>query len=224
MSTKSVLICLAVAAALFFGWKLTSSSAYESAEYTVLEKNDAFEIREYPDLMLAATNMNADRRREDGSFMRLFRYISGDNDNSQKVAMTTPVFMESEADSNDGQMGFVLPAEVASSRVPEPNSERVEIKKRTGGLFAVIRFNGRMNRQSVDSAEASLREWIASKGLVAADQFESAGYDPPWTPGHFRRNEVLIRLLPTAEATTQQSESAEIDKSHGVVNLADESK
>ncbi len=223
MSTKSVLICIAIAAALFFGWKLTSSSAYESAEYTVLEKSDAYEIREYPDLMLAATNMKADRQREDGSFMRLFRYISGDNDNSQKVAMTTPVFMESESNRTDGQMGFVLPAEVASSRVPEPNSERVEIKKRAGGLFAVIRFNGRMNRESVESAEASLREWIASKGLVAAEQFESAGYDPPWTPGRFRRNEVLIRLLPTAEATVQQSESVEIDKTTEL-KLAEQTK
>jgi hypothetical protein len=37
------------------------------------------------------------------------------------------------------------------------------------------------------------------KGLVADDSpqasgVEAAAYDPPFTPGPFRRNEVLIRL------------------------------
>jgi len=40
---------------------------------------------------------------------------------------------------------------------------------------------------------------MESKGLVADDApdtsgVETAGYDPPFTPGPLRRNEVLIRL------------------------------
>jgi hypothetical protein len=34
---------------------------------------------------------------------------------------------------------------------------------------------------------------MSQKGL-AGDDVEFAGYDPPWTPGPLRRNEVLIRL------------------------------
>ncbi len=34
----------------YFAWKLTARSAYESAEYTVLESDSQFETREYPDL------------------------------------------------------------------------------------------------------------------------------------------------------------------------------
>lgn len=189
MGIVSVVIVLA-----YFGWKLTARSAYESAEYTVLESDSPFETREYPDLQLATTNMQFKSQGDDGGFMRLFRYISGANEEQQKVAMTTPVFMEPQADGAQGQMGFVIPKNVAEQRVPEPTSEQVQILKRAGGRFAVIRFAGRMNRESVAKAEEQLRTWMNKKGLVGELDAELAGYDPPWTPGPFRRNEVLIRL------------------------------
>ncbi len=87
-----VYLCVAaVSVALaYFGWKLTARSAYESAEYTVLESDSPFETREYPDLMMATTNMQFESQGDDGSFMRLFRYISGGNEREQKVAMTIP--------------------------------------------------------------------------------------------------------------------------------------
>lgn len=186
----SVVIVLA-----YFAWKLTARSAYESAEYTVLESDSPFEIRQYPDLQMATTNMQFESQGDDGSFMRLFRYISGANEEEQKVAMTTPVFMEPEADDAQGQMGFVIPKNVAEQRVPEPASEQVQIRKRAGGRFAVIRFAQRMNRETVAKAEVQLRTWMSKKGLIGESDAELAGYDPPWTPGPFRRNEVLIRLM-----------------------------
>ncbi len=185
----SIVIVLA-----YFAWKLTARSAYESAEYTVLESDRPFEIRRYPDLPMATTNMQYGSQGDDGSFMRLFRYIGGANKQEQKVPMTTPVFMEPEANGAQGQMGFVIPKHVAEHRVPEPTGEQVQIRKRAGGRFAVIRFAGRMNRETVAKAEEQLRTWINKKGLVGELDAELAGYDPPWTPGPFRRNEVLIRL------------------------------
>ena len=181
-------------AVVFFGWKITARNAYESAEYTVVESDSPFEIREYPDLLMATTNMKFKSQGNDGSFMRLFRYISGANDTEQKVAMTTPVFMETETGNKKSQMAFVLPQKVAEKRVPEPSNEKVQIQKRVGGRFAVIRFKGRINSQSVAKAEESLRKWMKNKGLIGIGDIESAGYDPPWTPGPLRRNEVLIRL------------------------------
>ncbi len=175
-------------------WSFTARAAYESAEYTVVESDGGFEIREYPDLMLASTAMKSESQGNDGSFMRLFRYISGANATDQKVAMTTPVFMQDAANNAEGSMGFVIPKEVAAQGAPQPASGDVRIRKRQGGRFAVIRFSGRMNSNELKQAEQRLRKWIADKGLVGADGIESAGYDPPWTPGPLRRNEVLIRL------------------------------
>ena len=197
MSVKKM-IYLTIAAVLvvvvYFGWKLTSRSAYENAEYTVLESDDSFEIREYPDLMMATTDMKQESQGNDGSFMRLFGYISGENEPKQKVAMTTPVFMERDTAAAEGQMGFVLPKQVAEQNIPDPTDDKVEIRKRAGGRFAVIRFAGRMDSKAIAAAEDKLRNWMKEKGLVGDGETELAGYDPPWTPGPLRRNEALIRL------------------------------
>lgn len=179
---------------VYVGWKFTARGAYESAEYTVLEVDGAFEIREYPPLTLATTSMQLASRGDDGSFMRLFRYISGANDLEQKVKMTTPVFMASGSAREGGQMGFVMPQAIAAREVPQPSDEAVRIEERPGGRFAVIRFAGRADSESIADAERQLRAWMEKRSLEGERTAEIAGYDPPWTPGPFRRNEVLIQL------------------------------
>ena len=178
----------------YFGWKLMSRNAYESAAYNVLESEGPFEQREYPDLMLVTTAMESQSSSDGGSFGRLFRYISGNNDDGRKVAMTTPVFMEPQNQQTDGQMGFVLPQQMAAANIPQPKSETVQIQQRAGGKFAVRRFSGRLDEAAIADNEEKLRQWIDSKNWSGNEGIEFAGYDPPWTPGPFRRNEVLIRL------------------------------
>jgi DNA gyrase inhibitor GyrI len=196
--TKSTILCIGVAAALvvlcYYGWKMTARGAYESAAYTVLESDGPFETREYRDLMMATTNTEIESPRGDGSFMRLFRYIGGANEVGQKVAMTTPVFMEPGADTTSGRMGFVIPAQITAQGIPEPSDENVQIRKRKGGRFAVIRFDGRSNSDAVAKAEEQLTRWMSDQGFIRDGDTEFAGYDPPWTPGPLRRNEVIIRL------------------------------
>ena len=46
----------------------------------------------------------------------------------------------------------------------------------------------------MSEAETKLRKWMQEQGLSGQNTAEMAGYDPPWIPGMFRRNEVLIRL------------------------------
>ena len=193
---KFLRICcgLGFLATSILGWKLTSRNAYESAEYRVVASADSIEIREYPDLMLATTSMQFRSQGDDGSFMRLFRYISGANEQQQKVAMTTPVFMERENGLAQGQMGFMVPKHYATDQIPAPSSDRVQIRKRLAGRFAVIRFAGRINQQTVQANENKLRDWMATNGQIGDRRADVAGYDPPWTPGPFRRNELLIRL------------------------------
>jgi len=179
-------------------WNLVARAGYETAEYKVLESDGKFEVREYPDLMLVSTSTKLESQGRDGSFMKLFRYISGANENKQKISMTTPVFMGNDSESTV-QMGFVMPKDVAEAGVPKPTGEQVDLRKRPGGRFAVVRFAGQLNEKSSKDAESKLRDWMKSKGLNAEDSnegisVETAGYDPPFTPGPLRRNEVLIRL------------------------------
>lgn len=193
----------------------TTRAGYESAQYTVVESDGSFEVRQYPDLILVATTTRIDAQDNDaggrdGSFMKLFRYISGANQSEQKISMTTPVFMQqSTVETGDKaesqvQMGFVMPKEVAARGVPAPAGEGVEVRQRAGGRFAVLRFSGRLDAKLAQESEAKLRAWMETKGLAPthdindesneASSVETAAYDPPFTPGPLRRNEVLIRL------------------------------
>lgn len=175
-------------------WNVTARAAYESAPYKVVQTDGNIEIREYPDLLLATTESSFEARGRDGSFMRLFGYISGKNASQQKIAMTTPVFMEPGDSQTKGRMGFVLPQQIAEVGAPAPQAADVAILKRTQGRFAVIRFSGVMDDEKATMQEAKLREWLKTRGLEGEKVAERAGYDPPFTPGPLRRNEVLIRL------------------------------
>ncbi len=192
---------------LFFGWKLTARSAYESAAYTVVESASPFEIRDYPDLMLVMTDSKAQPANKDKRFMKLFRYIQGANQQEQKVSMTTPVFMDPETENASGKMAFVIPQKNTAEGIPEPTGDNVRIQKRKGGRFAVYRFNGRLNKKTTAKSEQKLRAWIKEKGLNHKGTMEAAGYDPPWTPGPFRRNEILIRLAQPEDLNSQKKES-----------------
>jgi len=182
----------------------TTRAGYESAEYTVVESDGNFEVRQYPDLTLVATTTQIDAQGRDGSFMKLFRYISGANESEQKISMTTPVFMENAPADSQVQMGFVMPKKVATEGVPVPTGPGVAVRKRIGGRFAVLRFSGRLDAKLSKESETKLRDWMDTKGLVASQAdaddpnpssgVETASYDPPFTPGPLRRNEILIRL------------------------------
>ena len=200
---RKTMIYLSVTAifvlASIFAWNTMARAAYESAEYKVVESDGKFEVREYPDLMLVATKTKLDAQGRDGSFMKLFRYISGANESDKKISMTTPVFMENDKEESAVQMGFVMPKDIAVGGVPALTGEGVDVRNRVGGRFAVLRFSGQLTTKSAKESETKLRTWMATKGLVADDSIESsgvetAGYDPPFTPGPLRRNEVLIRL------------------------------
>ena len=103
-----------------------SRSGYEEASHKVLIKNGSIQLRSYPDLQLVETRTN----QGDGGFMRLFRYIDQGNSKTEKIAMTTPVFMQ-KIEGNE-TMAFVLPASMSSNvlrcRIFSPNFINRNIK------------------------------------------------------------------------------------------------
>jgi predicted transcriptional regulator YdeE len=154
---------------------------YETAPYTVYRSDDSFELRQYPELKVAATVQKG----EDDSFMRLFRYIEGANETKESISMTTPVFMEA------GEMRFVVP-EKNRKTAPKPASEKVEVKEVHARTVAVYRFSGwRSDKLEKESVE-KLQSWMKTNGIQSRGDAFFAYYDPPWTPGPQRRNEVLI--------------------------------
>ena len=152
-------------------------------------------MRDYPSLTVVETLMAGEEG--NGGFGRLFRFISGSNENAQKIAMTTPVLMS--GDDASRTMSFVLPSNLEHGRIPKPADASVSVRVIPQGRFAVLRFSGGRSAPREAAALDRLKTWMATEGLSSSSRPVYGYFDPPWTPPFWRRNEVMLRV----EARTQ---------------------
>jgi len=180
--------------------------AIEKAKYTVLEKEDDFEIRQYEPQIVAETLVEGDPE-EVGNvgFRRLYAYISGENRKKQSISMTAPVGQEARSEKiamtspvsqekkdNRWRITFLMPAEYSLETLPEPLDERVRLREEPGRLMAAVRYSGTWSEEAYEKNKALLEAYIQKRGLKKAGVPVWARYDPPYMPWFLRRNEVLI--------------------------------
>ena len=183
----------------------------EEAPYEVLEKQGAFEIRRYPELVVVETVVGDERSRggsEETAFFRLFDYIRGANAGQQKIDMTAPVLIEAEGrsiartvpvvseETEEGmRMSFVLPADLDLGSAPAPEDSRLTVRRLEGARIASLRYSGSRSEEAFERRVSELRRWLTERGIEPSSQPRYAGYDPPFTIPFFRRHEVWIELL-----------------------------
>jgi hypothetical protein len=187
-----IVISLFVLAALLSLLKagcVTARAGYATATYQVVRQDGKFELREYPMLVVAETPMHG----ANNGFMRLFHFIGGENAAQQKIAMTTPVFIN-HADCTNATMAFVMPADLGTNGTPLPTRPDVTVTQMPAGLFAVLRYSGWRSAGNSAAATAKLTAWLAQNKLTPVGEPRLAYFDPPWTLPFLRRNEVMLRV------------------------------
>jgi hypothetical protein len=183
--------------------------ATEEPQFSVLEKTHPFELRSYAPMILAEVKVEGDLEEASGQGFRLIAaYIFGQNQVSEKIAMTTPVAIEGQTpksakiamtspvniESNAGQwiVSFVMPAQYTMESLPKPLNSKVQLRQIPAVKRAVISFSGFYNANKVAERTLELEEWMKSKNLQAASVPKFARYNPPWTLPFMRRNEIMI--------------------------------
>jgi effector-binding domain-containing protein len=180
----------------------------DEPNYQVLNDYGYIQIRHYPALVVAQTEVNADYKKSSSQgFQRLAGYIFGNNKKQQKIAMTAPVIQEQEAETmamtapviqqKSGPiwlMAFVLPQGYSLSTAPEPLDSSVIIKEIPDKNVAVIQYSGNLSEQGIEEKSEELKNWLTQQGYHAISPSRSAAYDPPWTLPFLRRNEVHIDI------------------------------
>jgi len=194
-----------VAAAAVAGWDAWGRFVQDDVEhvpYTVMEQDGPFEVREYPDVVVARTVAESER----AAFRRLFEYIEGANEGGQGVEMTAPVSTTAGVDlamtapvsttpADSGvEMAFFLPAKYTLQSAPEPRDDRVELDLIEHRRVAAYRFSWLATDASVDRARRRLDRALAEHGLAANGEHELHRYDDPRTPPWQRRNELVADL------------------------------
>ena len=94
----------------------------EQQPYEVLERYPGFELRRYPEHLVAEVDVTGPFGVAGNlAFPKLARFIGGHNRASRKVAMTAPVVQEKDPRSGVFVVGFVMPSDLAADDVPEPS-------------------------------------------------------------------------------------------------------
>jgi len=166
------------------------------APYEVIETDGAFEMRHYERLVLASTDTTDGMDSVSAPFYKLFKYISGKNSKTQKIAMTAPVFMDQSGQTTEA-MSFVLPEGFSLATAPPPSDPAVKLTELSDYTVVTMSFSGFLNQKSISTHRNLLQNWIADRGLKIIGKAKAAGYNPPFTLPFLRRNEILIPVKKT---------------------------
>jgi hypothetical protein len=189
-----------------------AAMATEEPKYSVLEKEAPFEVRSYAPMIVAEVQVEGDLDEASGQGFRLIAaYIFGQNQVSEKIAMTAPVNVEEKVpqtakiamtvpvgiESKAGgkwTVSFVMPAEYTMESIPKPINSQVQLRQIPAVKKAVISFTGFYNAQKVAEKTLELEQWMKARNLHPSGVPNFARYNPPWTLPFLRRNEVMINL------------------------------
>ena len=166
----------------------------EQAKYEVLREINKVEIRRYPRLVIARVDGYGD-----GGFNILFGFITGDNRQKSKIAMTAPVVSEQIAMtapvlSDPDSIAFVMPEGFTLETTPEPLDDRVKIVGLPERVVAALQFSGRWSNSIFKKKAKAMLEELAKAGIKSTGQVFSMRYNGPFTPWFLRRNEVAITV------------------------------
>ncbi len=190
-------------------WQLTRFFTAEP-DHEVVEKIGPLEVRRYAPRIEARTTVTGatfDAALEVG-FRRLASYIRGGNQSHEALTMTTPVLARGHARSEQLPLqdpmagfthhgytiGFVMPPGRTMDSLPRPDDDRIRHFHEPERRVALLRFTGKHRGDAIADRERELLRLVAQAGLTAIGAPVFAAYDPPWTLGPVRRNEVWVDL------------------------------
>jgi effector-binding domain-containing protein len=207
---------------------VVDAMAIEESQYTLVNKDREFEIRDYAPHILAEIIVEGNfEEAGNKAFNTLFRYISGDNQSRRKVAMTAPVSQEQAGEKikmtapvSQEQAGekiamtapvgqqrsrdrwavsFMMPASYTMETLPVPADTQIVLREVPARRIAAVRYSGFWSEKAYLRNRLKLESWIRERGLAVVGDPIWARYNAPFTPWFLRRNEILIPIASGAK-------------------------
>ena len=165
----------------------------ETPNYTVIQRIDKVEIRQYPNMVVAKTSLTSGSFDTSGSqgFRSIAGYIFGGNEQNQKIAMTAPVVMNL---GDSASMYFVMPSAYKKDALPRPSASNVTIEEEVSKTLAVLQYGGFSSDEKIKSHCEQLKKSLTEQGIKTVGSFMYMGYNAPWDVVN-RRNEVAIEVV-----------------------------
>lgn len=203
------IIIASVVVALAIIWTVGSWLVVRNIErpaYTLVEKREEYEIRDYAPYIVAEVEVSGTRERGINQGFRLLAdYIFGNNTTKTGIAMTAPVsesasapiamtapVMEQGGSDGKRKVTFTMPSKYTLESIPKPNNPLVKLREIPAQRVAVRVFGWYAGDRRIDAMEARLLADLEHYGLVAISMPSYAGYNPPLSAPWIRRNEVMV--------------------------------
>lgn len=188
--------------------------AIEEPKYTLIEKNDAFEIRKYAPYLVAQTEVTGTfDEMGNKAFRILFKYISGENQQRSKIKMTAPVIKESTENNGlkiqmtapviqeidkinpkSATFSFVMPQSFTLATLPIPLDDRINLKEIPAKTVAVLKYSGGWGEEKYKKNEAILLKALDEADIITIGKPSFARYNSPFVLWFMRRNEIMIEV------------------------------
>jgi len=181
--------------------------ATEEPKFTVEKKGPRYEIRTYPEVLVAETEVNGGfEDAGNAGFRILADFIFGNNQakekigmtapvaqaKSEKIAMTAPVSMAARGQGFVIQ--FTMPAKYTLNTLPAPNNPLIHLRLIPARRVAVHAYSGDWSMATYEKHLEIFRSALAQDGLVTIGGPVFARFNPPFWPWFLRRNEIWLEL------------------------------
>ena len=189
-----ILFSLIILPLLIFGFWILIPFFLENPKYTILEKNNHFQIRKYDEMTIAKITTVGERY--EGlrkGFIPLARYIGAKDREGPKISMTAPV-MQQKKEYNNWEISFFMPSKFKENQLPISKNDKIEITTISSSILAVITFNGIATTELLEKKLSKLIKGIQEINYKKIPETEPiySYYNDPSTPGFLRKNEIMI--------------------------------
>lgn len=185
--------------------------AIEQPRYTVLQRDDNFELRRYEPYIVAEIEVRASfEEAGNTAFRPLANYIFGENRRSEKMEMTAPVtqtpkgekigmtapVIQSAGSSGVYTVSFVMPSRYKLATLPLPVDERIHFREVPPAVKGAWTYRGGWSQARYAKEEKALRAALMKAKRTAMGPPVWARYNAPFWPSFLRRNEILVEVRP----------------------------
>lgn len=208
----TILIIIAIFVLLWSIWGFFGSRV-EHADYSVVKRMKGYEIRKYPEHIIAQTKVQGSYEESlSNGFRIIVGYIFGGNAKKESISMTAPVVVQKGEHSNSSEgiamtapvlaidegdsqlISFGMPRSYTLEALPTPNDSRIKIVMVPAKKYAARRFSWYRSEKRIKQIQEKLIIALARDGIKSEGALAYAGYNAPWTPPWMTRNEVLIEI------------------------------
>jgi len=158
--------------------------------YVLIKEIGEVEIRSYKPQLCASYGDNDNKQNQNNYFQILAKYIFGDNDKNERIAMTSPVVIQL---FNKNKMLFIMPEKYDKKSIPIPNNNKIKIITTNYKQKAIIKYSGYSNKEKEKKKIEELKNILNKNGISYNNTFELLVYDPPYKLFN-RRNEIAVDI------------------------------